>query len=137
MAGVELIFHAGDIGGAQILERLRAVAPVHAVRGNTDRDAWARQLPETEAVQVGDVSIFVIHDLGRLDLDPAAGGFKVVISGHSHRPSVRELDGVLFVNPGSAGPRRFDLPISVSRLFILGNKVQANLIELAIEESDG
>lgn len=135
LAGAELIIHAGDIGKPQILQQLRTIAPVHAVRGNTDRESWARHLPGTQAIQVGGISLYVIHDLGSLDLDPVAAGFRVVISGHSHRPSVRELGGVLFINPGSAGPRRFDLPVSVAQLSVRSNHLQATLVELDIEES--
>lgn len=130
MAGAELIVHAGDIGKPQVLQQLGTIAPVHAVRGNTDRESWARHLPGTQAIQVGGVWLYVIHDLGGMDLDPVAAGFRVVISGHSHRPSVRDVGGVLFLNPGSAGPRRLDLPVSVARLSVRGNQLQATLVEL-------
>ncbi len=128
--GVDLLIHAGDIGKPEVLEALRSVAPVVAVRGNNDTGAWANELSETEVVEVGQVRIYVLHDVKALDLDPAAAGFRVVISGHSHRPSVVERSGVLFVNPGSAGPRRFKLPIAVARLRVHGTSVDAAVITL-------
>jgi putative phosphoesterase len=133
LRGVDHIIHAGDIGSAAVLEALGAIAPLTAIRGNNDRDAWARQLPETEAVEVGGVWVYVIHDLNEIDLDPAAAGFAAVISGHSHRSKVDERHGVLFVNPGSAGPRRFSLPIAVARLEIRAAKVRAQLVDLEIQ----
>jgi putative phosphoesterase len=125
--GVDRILHAGDICGRDVLDELATVAPVTAVRGNNDRGAWARSIEATAAVHVGGVSIYMLHDLGELDLDPAAAGFRVVVSGHSHRPAIRETDGVLFVNPGSAGPRRFSLPISLGFIEIISGKVRARL----------
>src|SRR5438034_823743 len=110
--GSQLIVHAGDIGGPEVLQTLRSVAPVVAVRGNNDRGRWADRLKGTEIVQVGDVRLYVLHSIRELDLDPAAAGFRAVISGHSHRPSVEEREGVLYLNPGSAGPRRFSLAIA-------------------------
>jgi putative phosphoesterase len=132
LAGAELIIHAGDIGKPEVLEALQTVAPVVAVRGNNDRGAWAERLPETEVVEVGMVALYVLHDVHTLDLDPAAAGFQAVISGHSHRPSIAMRQGVLYVNPGSAGPRRFTLPISVASLSIESRTIEAQLIELAI-----
>src|SRR5579862_664170 len=115
--GSELIVHAGDVGDADILPRLRKIAPVVAVRGNVDTEAWARhELPETAVAQAGDVSIYVLHDVHALDLDPVAAGFQIVVSGHSHKYLRSEKDGVVYINPGSAGPRRFTLPITVARL---------------------
>jgi hypothetical protein len=131
LAGVELIVHAGDIGAPEVLDRLRAIAPVVAVRGNNDRDAWAASLSDTEVVQVGPACLYVLHDLNELDLDPAAAGFHAVIAGHSHRPRVEERNGVLFLNPGSAGPRRFTLPIALARLSLRDGKLDARIIELA------
>jgi hypothetical protein len=131
LGGAEMIIHAGDIGAPAVLEALRAIAPVVAVRGNNDRGAWADRLPETQVVAVGQVALYVLHDVHALDLDPAAAGFQAVISGHSHRPSVVNRRGVLFLNPGSAGPRRFKLPICVAWLSIRGAAVEAQLIELA------
>jgi putative phosphoesterase len=130
LRGSELIVHAGDVGGADILERLRAIAPVVAVRGNTDRHAWAAQLRLTEVVQVGQVSLYVLHDMGQLNLDPAAAGFSAVIYGHSHQPSIERRNGVLYLNPGAAGPRRFRLPVSVARVRVDEGSVDAELIEL-------
>lgn len=116
LAGCDLIIHAGDVGAPEILDALRALAPVVAVRGNVDTGVWARALPETEVAEIGDVCIYVLHDVNELDLDPAAAGFGVVVSGHSHRPGSEFKGGVLFVNPGSAGRRRFRLPVTVARL---------------------
>ena len=125
--GVDLIIHAGDVGSPDILEGLRETAPVVAVRGNMDREPVFRELPEAEAVKVAGATLYVIHDVGGLDLDPAAAGFRAVISGHSHRPSVVERDGVLYVNPGSAGPRRFWLPVSLAILEIQDGCVDVRL----------
>jgi len=128
--GVELILHAGDIGALEVLEELRSIAPVIAIRGNNDKDDWASGIPETEVTQVGSVYIYMLHDLKQIDLDPAAAGFHVVISGHSHKPSIEQRGGILFLNPGSAGPRRFKLPISVARLMIDGSAVSAETVDL-------
>ena len=127
LAGVDRILHAGDICGRDVLDELATVAPVTAVRGNNDRGAWAGSIQITEAVEIGGVTIYMLHDLAELDLDPAAAGFRVVVCGHSHRPVISETDGVLFVNPGSAGPRRFSLPISMGFIEIVGGKVSARL----------
>ena len=114
--GCELIIHAGDVGKPEVLEELREIAPVVAVRGNVDTGRWAKSLPSSEVVEVAGHLLYVLHDLGALDLDPSAAGFRVVISGHSHEPAAQEREGVLYLNPGSAGPRRFDLPICLARL---------------------
>ena len=127
LAGVTRILHAGDICDRGVLDELATVAPVTAVRGNNDRGAWAGSIRISEAVEIGGVSIYMLHDLSELDLDPRAAGFRVVISGHSHRPAVREKDGVLFVNPGSAGPRRFSLPVSLAFIEIFAGTVSARL----------
>ena len=116
LQGSDLIIHAGDVGKPEIIDQLRALAPAVAVRGNTDKSDWAAQLPETAIVEAGPAVIYVIHDIGQLDLDPAAAGFNVVVSGHSHKPGQTERNGVMYVNPGSAGPRRFRLPVTVARL---------------------
>ena len=118
LAGVERIIHAGDVGASEILDRLAAIAPVFAVRGNTDYGALGARLPMTEAVELGpgDLYAWVLHDIADLDLDPAGAGFQVVVYGHSHRPSIERRGGVLYFNPGAAGPRRFDLPITVGLL---------------------
>ena len=133
LAGVEHILHAGDIGSREILERLADVAPVTAVRGNNDKAPWASGIAEMEAIALGALHVYMIHDIGELDLDPAASGFAAVICGHSHRPKVEHKKGVLFVNPGSAGPRRFKLPVTVGFLEIRGGTVNARIQELAIE----
>ncbi len=130
LAGVELIVHAGDIGTPEVLGRLQPIAPVFAVRGNVDLGDWARQLPATQVVPVGRVLLYVLHNAAELELDPAAAGFGAVISGHSHEPSAVERGGVLYLNPGSAGPRRLDLPVSLARLRVQENRLQAELIEL-------
>jgi len=117
LRGSELIVHAGDVGDPDILTELRNLAPVVAVRGNVDSEAWARrELPETAVAQAGDVSMYVLHDVHALDLDPLAAGFQIVVSGHSHKYLRSEKNGVLYINPGSAGPRRFTLPITVAKL---------------------
>jgi putative phosphoesterase len=116
LRGSELIVHAGDVGEPEILERLRELAPVVAVRGNVDAEDWARALPETAVAEAGPVHIYLLHDVKALDLDPSAAGFHIVVSGHSHKFGRSERSGVLYINPGSAGPRRFQLPITVARL---------------------
>ena len=130
LAGSDRIVHAGDICSPGVLEALAAVAPLTAVRGNNDRGAWAARLRESELVEVGGVWLVAIHDLAQLDIDPIAAGVAVVVSGHSHRPLVERRDGVLFVNPGSAGPRRFSLPISVGELTIVDGAASARTVTL-------
>jgi len=130
MRGSDFIVHAGDIGDPAILEQLARIAPVTAVRGNNDKGAEYARISETDVLQAGAVLIYVIHDLNELDLDPAAAEFQVVVSGHSHRPSSRLRDGVLYINPGSAGPRRFSLPIAAAALRIKGKAVEAELLDL-------
>jgi putative phosphoesterase len=130
LRGSDFIIHAGDIGDPQVLRELSRLAPVTAVRGNVDRGSWASSIPETEVLKAGAAFIFVIHNVDDLGVDPAAAGFQAVVSGHSHRPGRREEDGVLFVNPGSAGPRRFNLPVTVVRLLVTGTRITADLIEL-------
>jgi putative phosphoesterase len=130
LAGSDLIVHGGDICEPKILEALAAIAPVVAVRGNNDRGAWAEQLRESELFRVGDAFVYAIHDLAAIDIEPQAAGVQVVVSGHSHKPSVQHHDGVLYVNPGSAGPRRFKLPISVGELAIEGRSVSARTVEI-------
>ena len=131
LAGVDMILHAGDIGNSAVLDSLRAIAPVVAVRGNNDKGDWAESLPDWEVVEIGTVSIYMLHDLKEIDINPA-GTFQVVISGHSHKPAVEERRGVLYVNPGSAGPRRFTLPVSLARLRVKGSEATAQLVELSI-----
>jgi putative phosphoesterase len=130
--GVMTIIHAGDIGAPEVLDALRAVAPVVAVRGNNDTGEWAQTLPETEVIEVGGVVFYVLHDVKTLDLDPVAAGFHAVISGHSHQPALIKRQGILYLNPGSAGPRRFKLPISVARVAVRGNTLDAQLVELTV-----
>lgn len=132
LEGSDYIVHAGDIGAVEILEALRDIAPVTAVRGNNDTGTWARDLPESAVLVAGDISMYVLHDANALRLDPAACGHRVVIAGHSHRPHVIERDGVLFVNPGSAGPRRFSLPIAVAHLDVDASKVRAQIVLLQV-----
>ncbi len=131
LRGVDRIVHAGDIGSADVLARLETIAPVSAVRGNNDRGPWAEALPLTDVVLIGDVSLYLLHDLHELDLEPRAAGFAAVISGHSHQPRMDEKDGVLYLNPGSAGPRRFKLPISIARLTVRGASLRAEIIPLS------
>ena len=116
LRGSELILHAGDVGEPEILEALRKIAPVVAVRGNVDQAPWGQALPETAVAEAGSVSIYILHDVKTLDLNPAVSGFRIVVSGHSHKPGKTERDGVMYVNPGSAGPRRFQLPVTVALL---------------------
>jgi putative phosphoesterase len=130
LRGVDFIVHAGDVGGPEILESLRALAPVTVVRGNVDHGRWADHLAESEVLQVGAVLIYVLHDHAKLDLDPLKAGFSAVICGHSHRPSLENRDGVLFLNPGGAGPRRFDLPVSLAKIRVRGTELRAHVIEL-------
>jgi uncharacterized protein len=133
LRGSALIIHAGDVGKGEILAALGEIAPVFAVRGNVDRGAWAGKLPQTEIVQFEQRLLYVLHDLAELDLDPPTAGFAAVISGHSHRPKIETKDGVIYCNPGSAGPRRFDLPITVGRLTVAGGRLAAEIIELKPE----
>ncbi len=130
LRGVEYIIHAGDIGAPEIIPELENIAPVTAIRGNVDTQAWARRFAETEVVELGRVFLYVIHDVNAIDLNPKAAGFAAVISGHSHKPKQEVKDGVLYFNPGSAGPRRFKLPISVGRLVIAGGKVSGEILEI-------
>ena len=131
LKGVDLILHAGDIGNAEVIEALQNIAPVIAVRGNNDIGDWAAEVPEWEVVEVGPVQVYMLHDVKEINLNPVARGVRVVVSGHSHKPSVEEREGVLYVNPGSAGPRRFSLPVSVARLRINGELVNAELVKLS------
>jgi putative phosphoesterase len=132
LRGCVHILHAGDIGKPEVLDVLRPIAPLTAVRGNNDRGAWARGIRDTEALELGGIAVYLIHELGLLDIDPAASGVGVVVSGHSHRPAIDTRDGVLYVNPGSAGPRRFTLPVSVGFLEIVGRNARARIEPLRI-----
>jgi uncharacterized protein len=132
LAGSQIIIHAGDVGTPEVIDRLRAVAPTFVVRGNIDTASWAMHLPSTQAVAVGALRFFVLHDIADLKLDPAAAGFAAVVFGHSHRPSTEMRSGVLFLNPGSAGPRRFTLPVTVARVRIRGERMQPEIVELRV-----
>jgi uncharacterized protein len=132
LTGVDRIIHAGDIGAPNVLEKLQTLAPVDAVRGNNDKGAWAETIPETLFLDVRGHQIHVLHDLNQIDLSPSAAGLSVVISGHSHKPVVEEREGVLFINPGSLGPRRFRLPIALAKLYITAESVRGEIIELKL-----
>jgi putative phosphoesterase len=133
LRGSELILHAGDVGKTEILEELRKIAPVVAVRGNVDTEEWAKLLPVTTVAEAGAAMIYILHDVNALDLNPAASGFHIVVSGHSHKPGKTERDGVLYINPGSAGPRRFQLPVTVAHLRLGQTPYQVEFVDL--EES--
>jgi putative phosphoesterase len=132
LTGSELIVHAGDIGSAAVISGLEQIAPVAAIRGNVDKGTWAKGFPDTRVIEAGGQRIYVIHNLKGLDFDPAASGFAVVISGHSHTPKSHTMDGVLYLNPGSAGPRRFKLPVAVATLYISGPTISAEIHALQI-----
>jgi uncharacterized protein len=134
LRGSEHIIHAGDVGSPEILDKLSAIAPVTAVRGNVDKGAWSRTLPESQVLELNGISIYVLHDLAQLDLKPKAAGFAAVVSGHSHMPKQETRDRVLYFNPGSAGPRRFKLPVSVGRLIVEGDRVRGELLHLSLTE---
>jgi uncharacterized protein len=131
-SGVSLILHAGDIGSPEVLDGLRALARVVAVRGNNDRDSWAKRIPEVEVVRSGGISIYMLHNVKDMELNPPPRKVHVLISGHSHKPHTEQRGGILFLNPGSAGPRRFKLPISIARLIIRNSDVRAELIDLPL-----
>ena len=130
LQGARQIVHAGDAGAPEVLAALQGIAPVSAVRGNVDRGEWAQALPITRVIEVGGLLLYCLHDLGDLDLDPAAAGLAAVISGHPHQPRIERRGGVLFINPGSAGPRRFSLPITLVRLHLAGGRLEPELVTL-------
>jgi len=132
LRGVDLIIHAGDIGAPEVVDALKRIAPVVAIKGNNDNEGWATSLPDTKLVQLNTAKLYVIHNVRELDLDPVARGIQVVISGHSHKPSVVKRDGVLYLNPGSAGPRRFKLPVAVAKLTVRLKTIEAKIIELVL-----
>jgi hypothetical protein len=132
LAGVEYIVHAGDIGAQAVLDQLRQIAPVTAVRGNNDKESWAEGLPDTNVLNVLDRTLYVLHDISELEVDPSAAGYAVVVTGHSHKPAVVTKNGVLFVNPGSAGPRRFSLPVTIAILDIGHDDIRAEIRELNV-----
>ena len=127
LAGVDRIIHAGDVCGPEVIETLRGIAPLDVVRGNNDKGPWAKELPKRLALEFEGVGIHVLHDLHEIDVDPAAAGFAVVIAGHSHKPQITQREGVLFVNPGSAGPRRFSLPVTVGYLTVAAGEANASI----------
>lgn len=131
LRGVDYVIHAGDIGAPEVLTGLAAIAPVTAVRGNNDKGLWARDLPETAVLRVGGLAIYVLHDVHELDIDPRAASVSTVIAGHSHRPMLKEEDGVLYMNPGSIGPRRFKLPITLGKLVVQGERRMGEIIRLS------
>ena len=130
LKGCDRILHGGDIGNAAILAHLSTMAPVTAVRGNNDKGAWAEAIPETEFFEFSGIYVYAIHDLAQLDIEPSAAGIRIVVSGHSHKPLIERRDDIFYVNPGSAGPRRFKLPISVADISIEGNAISPRIIEL-------
>jgi putative phosphoesterase len=130
LRGSEHIIHAGDIGAPEIIPALERIAPVTAIRGNVDTQGWAQRFQETEVVELASIHLYIIHDVNALDLNPRAAGFAVVISGHSHKPRQEVKDGVLYFNPGTAGPRRFTLPISVGQLHIVDGDIEGKLLTL-------
>jgi uncharacterized protein len=130
LRGSDYIIHAGDLGSPEIIPKLQMIAPVTAIRGNIDTQSWAQEFPETEVVELAGRLLYVIHDVNALDINPQAAGFAAVISGHSHQPRQEIKNGVLYFNPGSAGPRRFKLPVTVGRLEITGGELQARVIEI-------
>lgn len=131
LVGTDHIIHAGDIGRPDVIEALRRIAPTTAVRGNVDRGAWAMAYPETAEIELGGKRIYVLHNLGEIDIDPASRGIDIVISGHTHRPKAETTGGVLYLNPGSAGPRRFSLPIALATLELAAGKLQLRLHDIA------
>jgi putative phosphoesterase len=132
LRGADRIIHGGDIGGAEVIAQLSGVAPVTVVRGNNDKGAWADKLPEFALVDFHGASIYVLHDLSQLDLDPSAAKINAVVSGHSHKPLVEQRDGILYINPGSAGPRRFRLPVAVGEILVDGGGMSARIVELEV-----
>lgn len=132
LQGTELILHAGDIGSPEVIENLKDVAPVVAVRGNIDKDAWAKIFPPTALATIGKRRIYILHNIQEIDLDPAGLGYDIVVSGHSHKPSIENKNGVLYLNPGSAGRRRFKLPVTVAKIELSTKNVAAQIIELGV-----
>jgi putative phosphoesterase len=133
LKGTDLIIHAGDVGSPEVIDALRELAPTFVVRGNVDKAYWASALPMTAHVEVGGLLFHVLHDISELDLDPAPVGGAAVVYGHSHRPSIEMRDGVLFLNPGSAGPRRFNLPVSIARVSVSGQQLRPEIVELPVK----
>jgi uncharacterized protein len=132
LSAADHIIHAGDIGAPEILEQLRRIAPLTVVRGNNDREPWTESIPATAVVEIGGHRLYAVHNVAEIDLDPAAAGISVVIAGHSHQPSVTQSKGVMFLNPGSAGPRRFKLPITLALLRISAREIRPEIHEIEI-----
>jgi len=132
LRGCDLIIHAGDVGAAAVLDGLRSIAPTFAIRGNVDTGTWAARLLPNDIVEVGELSFYVLHNIADLDLDPPTAGFAAVVYGHSHQPSIERSDGVLYLNPGSAGPRRFRLPVTLARVTVTGMELRAEIVELSV-----
>ena len=132
LRGSDLVIHAGDVGKPEIIDELRRIAPVHAVRGNVDMAAWAAALPLTQRVEAGACVFHVLHDISSLDIDPPAAGLAAVVFGHSHKPSMQTRAGILYLNPGSAGPRRFALPVSVARVRVVGARIEPEIVTLDV-----
>jgi uncharacterized protein len=131
LRGSDLIIHAGDVGNASVIETLREIAPTFAIRGNVDTGTWASALPSVSLVDVGPSLFYVLHDIADLDVDPMTAGFAAVVFGHSHQPSIETRDRVLWLNPGSAGPRRFRLPVTLARVAVTGRELKPEIVELA------
>jgi hypothetical protein len=132
LQGSDLIIHAGDVGNPDVIRELAGIAPTHAVRGNVDRGDWATRLPMTELVEVGERRFYVLHEVSQLDVEPSEAGFAAVVFGHSHRPMIETRRRVLFLNPGSAGPRRFKLPVTVARVGLTGARMRPEIVELQV-----
>ena len=132
LRGCDLIIHAGDVGDEAVLDGLRSLAPTYAIRGNIDTETWAQRLPATNIVEVGELSFYVLHNIADLDLDLPTAGFAAVVYGHSHQPSIKRNDGVLYLNPGSAGPRRFRLPVTLARVAVAGTELTPEIVELRV-----
>jgi uncharacterized protein len=132
LRGSHLIIHAGDVGNADVIKELAGIAPTHVVRGNIDTGDWAGSLPMTELVEIGERRFYVLHEIARLDVEPADSGFTAVVFGHSHQPMIETREGVLFLNPGSAGPRRFKLPVTVARVGLAAARMRPEIVELQV-----
>jgi putative phosphoesterase len=132
LRGSDVIIHAGDVGNADVIDRLGGIAPTFVVRGNIDKGQWAARLPTTELVAIGELHFLVLHEISQLELDPAVAGFAAVVFGHSHQPSIETRQGVLFLNPGSAGPRRFKLPVTVARVRASGRRLSPEIVQLQV-----
>ncbi len=133
LQGCDRIFHAGDIGCLEIIEKLSSIAPVTAIKGNIDKDEWASDFPDSEAIEIGGKFIYMLHNLRDLDIDPVAAGFDIIISGHSHKSDIEHKDEIIYLNPGSAGPRRFKLPITLAKIEISDDNISTEIIEIVLQ----